>query len=121
MLYLENNNFVLYVISKLLKMNSTHYLIAPYITIYVRSIIFDFIVYRIHVINRLPFSNLLNRIHHYLLYIILSKLISLDCRFFFHYGDVNISLAIKISAILNYLITLKEFLLFVLELYSNYY
>ena len=122
MLYLENNDFVLYVISKLLKMNFTCYLSALYILVFVPNIIFHFIMYHIHVVNRLPFSNLFNRIIHYLLQIILSKLISLDCiRIFLHYGDVNMSLAVINSAIFNYLLTSKEFLLYVPVLYSIYY
>ena len=122
MLYLENKDFVLYVINKLLKMNFTCYLNALYILVFVPNIIFHFIMYHIHVVNRLPFSNLFNRIIHYLLQIILSKLISLDCiRFFFHYGDVNMSLAVINSAIFNYLITSKEFLLYVLVLCSIHY
>ena len=122
MLYLENKDFVLYVISKLLKMNFTCYLNALYILVFVPNIIFHFIMYHIHVVNRLPFSNLFNRIIHYLLLIILSKLISLDYfRFFFHYGDCNMSLAVINSAIFNYLLTSKEFLLYVPVLYSIYY
>ena len=114
MLYLESKDFVLYVISKLLKRNFTCYLSALYILVSVPGIIFHFIMYHIHVVNRLPFSNLFNRIHHYLLQFILSKLISFDCiRIFLHYGDANMSLAVINSVIFNYLLTLKEFLLYV--------